>query len=216
MLQALQKLLADIYDVPLRHDVGEFLLTDRAELPQAARDSGTDEQVLVAEDDDTLWVHVYLEPALLARLESANPFEALNGGNIADYWTALEGVSHFLYLAWNASHDRAVTLMELELQAEIDKYVSTLWLLREQDPRRFPAELHHLLFERARVDATLAGDRLGLYRSADHYASRYCRRLARTLLPTSASAQADASAELRRFYRLTRERKIRHIERVAA
>ena len=69
MLQALQKLLADIYDVPLRHDVGEFLLTDRAELPQAARDSGTDEQVLVAEDDDTLWVHVYLEPALLARLE---------------------------------------------------------------------------------------------------------------------------------------------------
>ena len=143
-------------------------------------------------------------------------FETYNGGNIADYWTALEGVSHFLYLAWNASHDRAVTLMELELQAEIDKYVSTLWLLREQNPRRFPAELHHLLFERARVDATLAGDRLGLYRSADHYASRYCRRLARTLLPTSASAQADASAELRRFYRLTRERKIRHIERVAA
>jgi hypothetical protein len=216
MLKALQNLLAEIYDVPLPHDVAEFLLTDRNELPQAARDSGTDEQVLVAEDDDTLWVHVYLEPALLARLESANPFDALNDGNIADYWTALEGVSHFLYLAWNASHDRAVTLMELELQAEIDKYVSTLWLLREQNPRRFPAELHHLLFERAHVDATLAGDRLGLYRSADHYASRYCRRLARTLLPTSASAKADASAELRRFYRLTRERKIRHIERVAA
>ena len=157
MLNELQNLLAEIYDVPLPHDVAEFLLTDRDALPQAARDSGTDEQVLVAEDDDTLWVHVYLEPALLARLESANPFAALNGGNIADYWTALEGVSHFLYLAWNASHDRAVTLMELELQAEIDKYVSTLWLLREQNPRRFPAELHHLLFERAHVDATLAG-----------------------------------------------------------
>ena len=216
MLKDLQNLLAEIYDVPLPHDVAEFLLTDRMRLPQAAQDSGTDEQVLVAEDDDTLWVHVYLEPALLTRLETANPFDALHGGNIADYWTALEGVSHFLYLAWNASHDRSVTLMELELQAEIDKYVSSLWLLREQNPRRFPAELHHLLFERAHVDAALAGDRAGLYRSADRYASRYCRRLARTLQPTTASAHADATAELRRFYRLNRERKIRHIERTAA
>ena len=118
-------------------------------------------RVLVTEDGDTLWVNVYLEPALLARLESANPFEALHGGNIADYWTALEGVSHFLYLAWNATFDRSVTLMELELQAEIDKYVSSLWLLREQNPRRFPEELHHILFERTRVDPALAGERAG-------------------------------------------------------
>jgi hypothetical protein len=216
MLKDLQDLLANIYDVPLPHDVAEFLLTDRARLPQSAQDCGTDEQVLVAEDDNTLWVGVYLEPAVLQRLAWANPFEALHGGNIADYWTALEGVSHFLYLAWNASHDRPVTLMELELQAEIDKYVSSLWLLREQNPQRFPAELHHLLFEHARVDAALAGDRIGLYRSADHYASRFCRRLARTLQPASAAAHADATAELRRFYRLNRERKIRHIERGAA
>jgi hypothetical protein len=216
VLNALQNLLATIYDVPLPHAVAEFLLTDRTQLPQAAQDSGTDEQVLVAEDSDTLWVSVYLEPALLSRLESADPFEALHGGNIADYWTALEGVSHFLYLAWNASHDRSVTLMELELQAEIDKYVSSLWLLREQNPRRFPAELHHVLFERTHVDPRLAGERAGLYRSADHYAARFCRRLARTLQPASASAHADATAELRRFYRLNRERKIRHIEHVTA
>jgi len=214
MVNALQNLLATIYDVPLAHDVAEFLLTDRAQLPQRARDSGTDEQVLVAEDGDTLWVHVYLEPALLQRLESANPFESLHAGNIADYLTALEGVSHFVYLVWNASNDRAVTLMELELQAEIDKYVSCMWLLREQNPRRFPAELHHVLFERTRVDARLAGDRAAMYRSADHFASRFCRRLARNLQPASASAHADATAELRRFYRFNRERKIRHIERV--
>ena len=36
---------------------------------------------------------------------------------------ALEGVSHFLYLIWNASFDRSVTLLEMELQAEIDKFV---------------------------------------------------------------------------------------------
>jgi hypothetical protein len=215
MLQELQKLLGGIYDVPLMHDVSEFLLTDRERLPRSVQASGAAEQVLVAEDGDTLWVSVYLEPALLQRLAASNPFEALHAGNIADYWTVLEGVSHFVYLVWNASYDRQVTLLELELQAEVDKYVGSLWLLRAQNPKRFPAELHHLLFERARVDDILAGNRAGLYRAANRYAAQFCRRLARTLRPAGSAAQAAAIAELRRFYRLGRERKLRHIERMA-
>jgi len=215
MLQALQKLLADIYDVPLTHDVSEFLLTDRSRLPESARASAADEQVVVVEEGDTLWVSVYLEPALLRRLTESNPFEALNEGNIADYWTALEGVSHFVYLVWNASHDRPVTTLELELQAEIDKYVASLWLLREQNPRRFPAELHPLLFDRARIDEELAGGRAVLYRQANAYAARYCRALASTLRPFVSAADDAAITDLRRFYRLGRERKVRHIERFA-
>ena len=121
MLQSPQKLLAVIYDVPVEHDVADFLLTDRSRLPESARASGAAEQVLVAEDGDTLWVSVYLEPALLQRLAASDPFEALHAGNIADYWTVLEGVSHFVYLVWNASYDRQITLLELELQAELDK-----------------------------------------------------------------------------------------------
>jgi hypothetical protein len=122
-------------------------------------------------------------------------------------------VSHFLYLAWNAGHDRGVTLLELELQAEIDKYVASWWLLRAQDPARYPAELHHLLFERSRVDLRLAGDRAQLYRAANHYAARFCRRLERQLSTRAARARSDTLAELRRFYRLTRERKVTHIQR---
>ena len=215
MLQALQKLLGGIYDVPLTHDVSEFLMTDRSRLPPALGANGADEQVLIAKDHDTVWVTLFLEPGVLQRLASANPFEALHTGNIADYWTALEGVSHFVYLVWNASHDRPVTLLELELQAEIDKYVCSLWLLRAQNPKRFPAELHPLLFDRARIDAALAGDRLGLYRRANSYAARFCGRLSRTLRPAGSAAHAAAISELRRFYRLSRERKFRHIEQTA-
>jgi hypothetical protein len=215
MLQALQNLLARIYDVPLTHNVAEFLLTDRSYLPPALQANGAEEQVLVAEDDGTLWVSLYLEPSVLRRLALANPLEALHAGNIADYWTVVEGVSHFVCLAWHAAHDWPVTLLELELQGEIDKYVSSLWLLREQDPKRFPAELHYLLFEQARVDAILAGKRTGLYRQANSYAARFCRRLARTLRPTGPVAHSAASAELPRFYRLSREQKFQHIERMA-
>ena len=215
MLQAMQNLLAGIYDVPLAHDVAEFLLTDRNRLPPARGANGADEQLLVAQDDDTLWVSVYLEPGVLRRLASENPLEALHGGNIADYWTAIEGVSHFVRLAWSAVHDRPVTLLELELQGEIDKYVGSLWLLREQTPERFPVELHHFLFERARVDPALAGERIGLYRQANAYAARFCRRLARGLRHAGSAAHATAIAELRRFYRMSRERKLRYIERTA-
>ncbi|HEX9473859.1 MAG TPA: hypothetical protein VF931_06705 [Steroidobacteraceae bacterium] len=215
VVRQLQALLAGIYDVPLAQDVAQFLLTDRSALPGALPATNTDEQLLVAEDADGVSIGLFLDPAVLERLAAANPLEALNGGNLADYWTALEGVSHFVYLAWNAAHDRPVSLLELELQAEIDKYVASFWLLRAQQPRRFPAELHRVLFEHARIDLELAGDRVGLYRRANQYAARFCRRLGRLLRPAGAQAQSRAMAELRRFYRLSNAMKLRHIECLA-
>lgn len=211
VLRRLQGLLAGIYDVPVRYKVDDFLFTEREWLPAPMRESGTDEQVLVLEEGDVASVGVFLDAQLLHRLSVADPLRALNAGNIADYWTVLEGVSHFLCLAWNAAHDRPVSPLELEMQAEIDKYVTSWWLLREQDPARFPAELHRLLFERARIDPTLAGDRHELYREANRYAARFCRRLGR-LLSGATLARREALVELRRFYRLSRERKVRHIQ----
>jgi hypothetical protein len=210
LLRQLQGLLSGIYDAPVHYDVDDFLLTDREQLPAGVRASGTDEQVLVMEQGDVAAVAVFLDRELLARLAAADPLRMLNGGNIADYWTALEGVSHFLYLAWNAGHDRAVSLLELELQAEIDKFVASWWLLRQQDPDRFPAELHPLLFTRARIDATLANGRVELYRRAHEYAARFCLRLQRQLAGR-ARARGEALVELRRFYRASRERKVHQI-----
>src|SRR6185437_1441564 len=113
------------------------------------------------------------------------------------------------YLDWHCAHDRAVCLLELELQAEIDKYVASWWVLHEQYPAHHPTELHPLLFERTRIDAALAGERRELYRQANQYAARFCRRLERQLAG-EAPARREAIAELRRFYRLSRERKLNH------
>jgi len=215
MLRGLQDLLAGIYDVPQLADVSEFLLTDRERLPAALQAGATDEVVLVREHEGTLWMSVYLEPSVLERLARANPLERLHGGNLADFWTVLEGVSHFLCLAWHAAHERPVTLLELELQAEVDKYVSSLWLLRRLEPGRFPNELHPILFERFRVSAELAGERAELYERANAYAARFCGRLAQTLKRATSAAHDAALAELRRFYRLCGGRKLAYIERMA-
>jgi hypothetical protein len=134
---------------------------------------------------------------------------------VADYWTALEGVSHFLYFAWNAGHDKPVTVLEMELQAEIDKYVASYLLLKRQFPERFPAELLRLLFERTRIDPQLANGKDNLYRAASRHAEKFCRRLAGSLRGSRREFEHNVLAELRRFYRLTNARKVAHIERLA-
>jgi hypothetical protein len=139
----------------------------------------------------------------------------LHDGNVADYWTALEGVSHFLYLAWNAGHDKPVSLLELEMQAEIDKYVASYWLMRRQFPDRFPGELLRLLFEKTRIDPRLARGREAMYREASRYAEKFCRRLEQSLRGARGDSEGEVLAELRRFYRLTNARKVAHIQRTA-
>ncbi|HEY0342394.1 MAG TPA: hypothetical protein VGC34_16450 [Steroidobacteraceae bacterium] len=219
LLTRLQDLISGIYDVSISHDVYDFLVTDRGRLPAAARSGEADEELLVAEpaveSDGEVGVSLYLDPQLLKRLAIADPMVRLHDGNVADYWTALEGVSHFLYLAWNAGHDRPVSLLELEMQAEVDKYVASYWLMREQLPGRFPAELLSLLFERTRIDSRLARGRENLYRNASRYAEKFCRRLEQSLRGARGDSGGEVLAELRRFYRLTNARKMAHIERDA-
>jgi hypothetical protein len=214
-LASLQAALAEIYDLPATPDVADFLMTDRAGLAQLDAARATDEQLIVAEDGDTLSLGLFIDAAVLARLARHDPYAALTGENLADYLTAAEGVSHFVYVAWNAGHDKPVTLLELELQAEIDKYVLCAWLLREQGAGRFPSELHRALFDRARVDPVAAGARAGLYRTASRYAGRFCRRIAQRFENHARSASRELLAELRRFYRLGNARKLAFIERHA-
>jgi hypothetical protein len=217
LLTRLQGLISGIYDVSISHDVYDFLVTDRGRLPAAARTGEADEELLVAEpgdeSDGEVGVSLYLDPELLERLAIADPMIRLHNGNVADYWTALEGVSHFLYLAWNARHDRPVSILELEMQAEVDKYVASYWLMREQLPGRFPAELLSLLFERTRIDSRLARGRENLYREASRYAEKFCRRLEHSLRGSPGDSGGEVLAELRRFYRLSNARKVAHIER---
>jgi hypothetical protein len=213
LLSRLQSFIGDIYDVSIGHDVYDFLVTDRAHLPASARGGTAEEELIVAEPgggSDEVRLSLYLDPALLARLAREDPLLRLHAGNVADYWTALEGVSHFLYLAWNAAHDKPVSLLELEMQAEVDKYVGSYWLLRQQFPGRLPAELRRLLFARTHVDPR-AGARAHVYREASRYAERFCGRLEQTL---ARRADGPVLAELRRFYRLTHTRKRALIEAI--
>jgi hypothetical protein len=208
-LDRLEALLTGIYDLDIGCRVDDFLVTDRQALPGECREAPGDEQLFVAAEGDDLRLSLYLDPALLDRLDRHDPSEALDAENLADCWTALEGVSHFLCVVHNAGHDRPVSRLTLEMQAEVDKYVASFELLRRQEPSRFPAELHALLFRRARIDPALAAGRDSLYSRASRLAGRFCARLEPRLRERCRRDDGGWLAQLRRFYRLPDAAKLR-------
>ncbi len=215
MLRPLQKLLETIYDAPSGHDVRDFLLTQRRQLPRERRDLAADEEVVVVERRRCSYLGVYIDEAVLARLAGNDPLQALDSHNIADFWTALEGVSHFTYLMWNARHERGVSHLELELQGEVDKYIASVWLLKAQNPGYFPHELRRLLFERTVIAPGLDRTRQQLYAAATHYAARFCACIESALGSDRPVQRHSAVVALRRFYRLGSTRKQQHIEALA-
>src|SRR6187399_2283129 len=212
MLRPLQRLLETIYDAPCGHDVRDFLLTQRNELPGPRHALASDEELVLIERPGESYLGLYIDAAVLERLESRNPLQELDAGNLADFWTALEGVSHFSYLMWNAGHDRGISQLELELQAEVDKYVASWWLLRRQHPQHQPRGLHYLLFQCTQVDGSLDASRQDLYAAASRYAARFCSRLESALGSNRPVLRRAAVAALRRFYRLGSTRKLQHID----
>jgi hypothetical protein len=213
VLRGLQSLLGRLYDVEPSYDVYDFLVTDRRELAhltQANDRRAPDEELLLAETADGAGVALYLDDELLRRLERANPLGALTEGNLADYCTALEGVSHFLYSTWRLDCDAPVSLLELETQAEVDKYAATVFLLAGQQGGAYPSQVHARLFDRVAFDPGLEPHQLDRYRTAHRSAAHYCRRLERRFVQRGEARIEALVRELRKFYRLGCAAKLRH------
>lgn len=214
ILQRMQALLARLYDAPVEHDVQDFLITDRRELEQlVGRDAGTmaDEQVFIAPQDDAVRIGLFIEPGVLERLACRDPLRRLDDENLRDYCTALEGVSHFHYLMWQLARGRNVSLLELELQAEVDKYASAVKLLVEQSAGRFPEALHARLFHHVQYLPQLDSDSRRRYEEANRHAARFCRRLEERFLRCRKTRPEAWLGELRRFFRHGHHEKIRQV-----
>jgi hypothetical protein len=212
VVRELQQLLARIYDTEAAHDVADFLLTDprlAARLHPALAARETPETLLLEQDDEGVRVALYLDRELLRRLAAAPPFERLDGRNLEDFCTALEGVSHFACLTWNAARDRGVSLLGLELQAEVDKYAASLFVIGAQHRESATRGLWTQLFERFRYAEGLEVAARERYQAANHYAARFCRHLERDYLSPRRPRIEALLRRLRWFYRLPDGEKLR-------
>jgi hypothetical protein len=122
----------------------------------------------------------------------------------------IEGVSHFVYVVERARVGRAATQLELELQAEVDKWVVLAASIRSFDARR-SATLRARLYEDfvfLHDETSEAGRELAeRYRVANDVAHRFVRRLERDYV--GQARFGELHAELWRFFHIGQEGKLR-------
>jgi hypothetical protein len=126
------------------------------------------EHLLVREDSDGVAIALVVPPDQPPKVPLGP----------SDEWTQLiEGVSHFLVLSERARRELSTTQLELELQAEIDKFVLLAFNEERDDACRTFSSLHKKLYEEVRFlhdEGTLEGVR---YRLANRWAARYLFRM---------------------------------------
>lgn len=186
--------------------------------PEVARRLGgtgrVDEELLVEEDGEALSLALCFTPELLERLEGfrlGGPRAALE--RVLDSYCQLtEGVSHFLYLLQTALQGRRVSLLELEAQAEIDKFASCLLQRWAAADPGWPKALHARLFDTVRFHPHLSPEERWRYREANRLARNYCKRLLRLV---TARRLDRLLAELRYGYRLGATAKLDYLAQAA-
>ena len=212
LLTSLQNDLERLYEIRVPLAVEDFVLTDRAQVSDLAEPPPADtrEALFLVEDADGWSVALFVDEDVVAHLDADDPRDALHDGNLADFCIALEGVSHFIYMAWRAQRDRPVTQLELEMQAEVDKFAASAMFLGRQGNGQVPRDLSHRLFAGARYLPGLAAEERERYERANDYAGRFCGALEKRYMRSMEGA--GMTRELRRFYRLDQRQKIQHIE----
>ncbi len=189
---AVQRAIERVYLLEQNECVGEFL--------EAARD-GEREALLVREAGDGTIELLVRVPALGRR-----DIDVVRDGDLDPLCQLIEGVSHFVYVAERARADRETTHLELELQAEIDKYVVLAGSLARFDEAK-SAALRERLFDCVAFSHDADSDVGERYRVANDLARRYVRRLEREYV--AARRYDGMREELRRFYRMGQEEKLR-------
>lgn len=205
MLKVIQDHLQAIYriDAP---DIRPFLIDREAvDLLLGPDARPADEWVMVRQEGDDLDLGVYIAEEHLARLDGVSgPGQAVEQC-FASFCAATEGISHFLLIIERAKRREPVRMLELELQAEIDKFVSA-WL---HHPRR-SEQLLRQLFVHASLAEGLSAEERSRYREAGRLAAAYCARLQRLPHP------AAVLKAVRMFWRSSGQQRLEQVRRLAA
>ena len=211
-LNIFQQQLQSIYEVYIPHAVSDFVTTDQqvvSRLTNGDKDH-LREKLLVRQEGEDLDLSLYLHTDVIKTMIEQTTAAQLGPEHFGNLCLAIEGISHFLYLTWRALQQHNVSLLELELQAEVDKYILILFFMKKLNKTGLINRLRKKLFENIKFDDALNDIELVRYQEANYYAARYCQLLESRYLQDFSSNRMVR--ELRRFYRLGQNAKLRRID----
>lgn len=208
-LERLQRSIETLYDLNIEHRAVHFLI-DRGSLERLnGVEGGQREGVYLLEEGGGHRLGIFLKSHRLDALEENDSFEFMQRDRLDDFLTAVEEISHFVYLIWSMEKNRPVSQLSLELQGEIDKYLATIFHIAAQNEGRFPSEIRHQLFGEPQWEEGLEPQVRWRYEFANKLAYRYCSYLEECYLRRSDIP--SLLRELRRFYRRDLQTKLHSI-----
>ena len=166
-------------------------------------------KVLIRDAGDTLKVSIYYPDELIRKLEGNDPRLGLHDDNIDLCASFVEELDHFLFIVQNYKQNRPFSLLELEIQANVTKYLVLKYFIALQNKSiklsKFDKEyIRYHLFYKRKYDIEDTSERKR-YEDAGKFGMMYTEHI--DLLP-----QEDRLRDLRQFSRMTCPSKIRHIQ----
>lgn len=215
LLKKIQQQFEKIYQLPQDLSIEDFLINEEAlEKLQGKQCTPLTTPnlkglMLLLPEEDELSLAIYLNEQVINNLHKHSPFLGLNETNIHDFCIMAEEVSHFLYATWKARHSIQITRLELELQAEVDKFIICTFYCSNHETCFDRTILKELLFETFNLEKGLPVELKDRYSTASKFALHYCHFLENHFIKKDHLRQM--MGEIRRFYRLGQTDKISHI-----
>ncbi len=213
MLDSILHHIDRVYVLDLNVDIRDFLVSrETCARLGADPDRGS---VLVRESGgEEIELGLYIGKDDLERLSEVDwVSSSMSSSEFELLLLCIEEVSHFAYLAFSASREKQVTELELELQAEVDKFVTFALLSASRRGGRDPRGLLDRMFSDFVLRPELDAEERERYAAASSLASRYCSYVVQTALEGD-SGFTPLLAELRSFYRLSQRGKIGRIHQL--
>lgn len=207
ILKTIQQHLQSLYQLHLEQNVEDFLTVTpfREGAGIQIKSRFAQEALLIRQMGNEIELGLFISPAILLSLQKQNPFQKLDNHNLKNFMIAVEGVSHFIYLVMKVKLNQPVSQLELELQAEIDKYLLVGFLFF-QHQGKIPGFLFSYLFENFRCTPFLNQEAKFRYLEANRLATKFCAYLDQNYLRYQNWPKAIEQA--RHFYHLNHWSKI--------
>jgi len=218
LLENLQGLIERTYDLDTGvTEIGRFVIGDEGfrriygadpRGVASAGSQGAGARTLVRQAGSGLAVSIYYPDHLVRCLERNDPMRRLDDDNVDAFCVLVEELDHFLVIAERYLSRGAMTLLDLELHANVTKYLTLkTFVARLRGVRRLsPADAAWVRFQVLEKGEYSDPDPevRGRYRDAARLAGRYVRVLEGFDVP-------ERIPELRRFHRLSPQAKIARI-----
>lgn len=206
LVQHIQDRLHDLYNVDVEVNARDFLIgcKELSELLNCDQNTIMAKELFLVNphpQDETVEVALYLQDAVCENLANNYPLKEINQHNLSDLCVLIEGVSHFVYYLYQSAQQNNVSQLELELQAEIDKFLLILQMTGAD--KSHALKVMNLLFEDYKLQEHLSAEQKLRYQDANQLARRYCYELTQN--------SSNWVEDVREFYSLSHQQKIHKI-----